>query len=233
MKKNNTNVPHSKQASRFIRSNLNQEQFNQLGELLILPDNYIVAQPGDAVKCCYYVLEGRIRATLFSPNGVERILYYFEEDSLFLEPDLLTKKDEADIYFITETPVKLRAISYAELMEAMQNDFRTTENVILSLCNIFYSAMFHLEELYSFDSTWQICNLLLVLADEFGIVKDQHKIRIGLKISQATMANMLGMNRTTVVRIIQSLKELDLIEQTNGYYVICDLERLADYRESL
>ena len=43
------------------------------------------------------------------------------------------------------------------------------------------------------------------------------------------VANLLGVNRITMVRAIKELREMGLIEQVNGFYCIRDKERMQKF----
>lgn len=75
---------------------------------------------------------------------------------------------------------------------------------------------------------WKVCNLLLTFAERYGVPYDG-KTLIKEKISQQMMANLLGVNRITMVRAIKELREMGLIEQVNGFYCIRDKERMQKF----
>lgn len=58
------------------------------------------------------------------------------------------------------------------------------------------------------------------------------KILIKEKISQQMMANLLGVNRVTLVRAVKELREMGFVEQINGFYCICDEVRMQQYMEN-
>ena len=45
------------------------------------------------------------------------------------------------------------------------------------------------------------------------------------------LANLLGVNRITMVRTVKELREQNLIEQINGFYCIRDRERMLEYMD--
>lgn len=73
-----------------------------------------------------------------------------------------------------------------------------------------------------------ICRLLLTFAANFG-KETEGKTKLNIKISQQFISEMLGVTRGTTIKVINKLKELNLIEQTNGYYYIKDLQRLKNH----
>ena len=77
----------------------------------------------------------------------------------------------------------------------------------------------------------KVCNLLLMFAERYGVPYDG-KLLIKEKISQQMMANLLGVNRITMVRAIKELREMGFVDQVNGFYCIRDKERMRQYMNS-
>lgn len=46
------------------------------------------------------------------------------------------------------------------------------------------------------------------------------------------MANLLGVNRATLVRAVKELREMGFVEQINGFYCIRDEVRMRQYMEN-
>ena len=46
------------------------------------------------------------------------------------------------------------------------------------------------------------------------------------------MANLLGVNRVTLVRAVKELREMGFVEQINGFYCIRDEVRMQQYMEN-
>ena len=49
----------------------------------------------------------------------------------------------------------------------------------------------------------------------------------------SNMTNLLGVNRATTVRSIRALKDMNLLENINGFYCIRSIEQLKRHQENL
>jgi CRP/FNR family transcriptional regulator len=177
--------------------------------------------------CCYVVKKGRVISFEYTDSGEERIYNFMEEGSVLLESNVLTDKP-VHIYFKTAKPCELVCIEKDELVRAIYADKELMMDVIESISCKFFASMDSMRYVCCHDATWRVCNLLLIFADRFGTFYDG-KILIREKINQQTISNLVAINRITAVHIFKKLKELNLVEQIDGFYCIPDVEKLKNY----
>lgn len=205
-----------------------QDKFSNLGKPVSFTKGEIVAQAGRHPSCCYYVLEGRMMAFEYTTTTGERYYNFNEAGSLVMEANILLERD-TPVSFVAVTNVKARAISRDELLIALKEDDGTLAlEIMASLSYKFMAAMDQVREATQCNVAWKVCNLLLTFAERYGVPYDG-KTLIKEKISQQMMANLLGVNRITMVRAIKELREIGLIEQVNGFYCIRDRERMQEF----
>ena len=203
------------------------ERIEKLGACRHFPKNYILQEAGEVPAYCYFVKKGRVIAFEFTVGGEERVYNYMEETSIFMEAMILLDQP-SPVYFKTTVPSDLICIEKESLLAGMHQDPDLMMDVLRSLSDKFMSSMDQLRQTTTKNATWKLCNLLLIFADRFGEPYDG-KILIREKVSQQMLSNMLGINRITTVRIIKSLKNLNLIEQVNGYYCIRNAKKLKEF----
>ncbi|MDR1319946.1 MAG: Crp/Fnr family transcriptional regulator [Gracilibacteraceae bacterium] len=206
------------------------QRFERLGVLKNFRKDFILAEPGAIPLCCYAVKKGRVITYEYTNSGEERVYNFMEENSIMLEANLLMDKP-VQVYFKTVKPSELFCIEKDSLLAAMQTDPQLMMDVVESLSYKFFAAMDQVRQTCIHDATWKLCNLLLIFADNFGVIYDG-KILINEKISQQMLSNLLGINRITVVRIIKDLKNENLLEQINGLYCIRSTKRLKKYQDA-
>ncbi|MGN0974559.1 MAG: Crp/Fnr family transcriptional regulator [Gemmiger sp.] len=205
--------------SRIFRQRPGWERFLTLGDHVYFGKNKLLVEAGQPVRWCYLVVEGRVISKEYTPEGTEHIYNFFEDGSLFLESNVLLDAPAA-VCFQTMAPCDLVRISKKALLDAMDGDREITRFVLESISYKYYSAMDQLRENYDHDATWKLYNMLLIMADNFGELRDNGWVRIRLKISQQMLSSLLGVNRVTVCKVLKEMKEMRLIEQVNGYYCI-------------
>src|SRR5699024_11192556 len=73
---------------------------------------------------------------------------------------------------------------------------------------------------------------LISFARRYGVSYDE-KILINKKLSIDYITNLLGVNRATTVRAIRKLKDMNLLENINGFYCIRGIQTLKSHQEIL
>lgn len=204
--------------------------FADLGFSRKLPANTTFIQPGEMLRCCYYVKSGIVVAGELSENGVEHEFNIMEENSLIGEVFLFTNTP-SPVSFRTVKDTELICIEWETMKEQIDKDPFFAHLIMESLATKFLSAMDELRQTTSHNATWRICNLLLIFAEKYGQEYDG-KVLIVQKLSQQMMSTLLGINRITTVRIIKTLKDMRLIEQINGMYCIRSMDKLREYQEA-
>ena len=206
------------------------EKFSTLGKAAAFAKGDVLAQAGFCPACCYYVLEGRVMAFEYTGTTDERYYHFNDAGSFVLEANILLGQ-ETPISLVAVTDVKARAITREELLHVLHTDNELALELMTSLSCKFIRAMDQVREASRSNVPWKVCNLLQMLAGRYGVPYDG-KILIKEKISQQMMANLLGINRVTLVRAIKELREMGFVEQINGFYCIRDEVRMQQYMEN-
>lgn len=214
-----------KEGCRFTSSSC--EKFSGLGKPVAFAKGDMITQAGCCPTCCYYMLEGRAMAFEYTGTMDERYYHFSDAGSLVLEANILLEQ-ETKVSLVAITDVKARAIIREELLDVLRIDSDLALELMTSLSYKFMSAMDQVREATQCNVSWKVCNLLLMFAERYGVPYDG-KLLIKEKISQQMMANLLGVNRITMVRAIKELREMGFVEQVNGFYCIRDKERMQDF----
>ncbi|MDR1905065.1 MAG: Crp/Fnr family transcriptional regulator [Treponema sp.] len=206
--------------------------FEKIGSLVKVPKDTVIIEPGDIPQCCYAVKKGCVVGYEYNYGGDERVYNVQMMGSLILD---------ANMFMNIPSPVYFKAVKYSELIKIekqtllheMAEEPRLALDIIESISNKFLAAMDMVREVKCHNTTWMLCNLLLLFSDRYGAPYDSKKIIIKEKISQQILAGLLGVNRITITRIIKKLKALGLIEQINSYYCITDIDKMKQHLDFL
>ena len=203
------------------------EKFISLGEEVTYKRGEIIVAAGTKPDRCYYVLEGKVVSTESTAATGDRYYNFNEADSVFMESNVFANRP-SPVSFLAVTDVRLICIPAQALMAAIDTDRDLAMELMVSMSYKFLTAMDQVREATHCSVRWKVCNLLMTFADRYGVPYDG-KCLIKEKISQQMMANLLGINRITMVRTIKDLRELGLVEQINGFYCIRDRENMRRY----
>ncbi|MCD8341548.1 MAG: Crp/Fnr family transcriptional regulator [Clostridiales bacterium] len=207
------------------------EQFRRMGTPVTLARNQTLYKTGDVPDSCYYVCQGRIMAFENTPAGGEHIFSVNEPGELILVPAMVVTHPLV-LNFKASEATELIRIRRETLFQAMTDDPEFSAQLVYALSMRLIDTIEQSRERGSYSVPWQVCNLLLIMAERYGVSYDG-KVLIQEKLSQQTMANELHANRVTVARAIRELKDYGLVEYINGYYCVRDIERLKKHMDYL
>lgn len=217
---NGTSAP-----TRIITSEGFEKCFAGKGEEISLKQGAFAARAGEVPLHCYMVKKGRIVGRETTYFGEERIYNIMDEGAMFLEPHLLFSYP-TPVDFVAASDSVLLKIDRETLISAMENGLGMKIYEMLSYK--FFAAMDGIRETNIHTVQWKILNLLSAFGAKYGepfgggvIVKE--------RLTQKTLAGMLGVNRVTMARSVKELKEDGTISLHDSYYVIprgAELERI-------
>ena len=79
-----------------------------------------------------------------------------------------------------------------------------------------------MQDLVFFDATTRLTRKLLELAEEHGEPAGNDEVRISIRVTQEEMAQMVGVSRGSVNRLIASFVGRGWIKWNNGHPIILD-----------
>jgi CRP/FNR family transcriptional regulator len=217
--------------SRLIHLSHGLVSFEKFGFIKKIPKNSIFIEAGDMPKYCYVIKKGCIVGFEYTQNGDERIYDIMLPQTLVMEMNLFLNKP-SPIYFKSLKPSELICIERQTLLNEMSEDQQLVMDIIQSISYKFLASMEQTREINCHNASWRFCNLLLMFANIYG-VPYEGKTLIEEQLSQQLLSNLLCVNRLTVNRIVKVLRDMGLIEQINGYYCICNKEKLKLHMEYL
>ncbi|MGN0373026.1 MAG: Crp/Fnr family transcriptional regulator [Enterocloster sp.] len=212
----------------FIQEGQNAYYYRKLGETVRIKAGTLITYPGDVPKYCYFIRKGRVFAGIVDHAGTERILFSFEQNSIFLEQYLLTGGC-SNLFFAANTDVVAQKITYPELVQAMKSHFTVTLDIIHAMNGFSETVLRRVAGDLNETAAVRICNLLIEMAELFG-EEENGKTELEIKIRQDIIGRLTGLHRVTVTREINKLKEQKLLTIEEGRYCITDMESFVQYR---
>ena len=182
--------------------------------LLKCKKNQIVFSQGDASDAVFYVQEGKVKLTVVSQQGKEAVVAILEQGSFFGEACLagetvrmatVTSLENSDVVRIEKQAMinVLHEPAFSELFMAylLSRNIRTQEDLVDQLFN---------------SSEKRLARVLLLLA-HFG--KEGKPEAVIPKVSQETLADMVGTTRPRVSFFLNKFRKLGFIEYNGGFHV--------------
>jgi len=195
-----------------------QTFFNRIGNgktTLDSPKKQILFSQGDTADAVFYIQAGKVKLTTVSPRGKEAVIVILEPGSFFGEGCLAgqpvqlatatTVEDASIVRIYKQAMIKLlegdRTFSALFLAYMLARNVRIQEDLVDQLFN---------------SSEKRLARALLVMA-HFG--KEGKPEEVIPKISQETLAGMIGTTRSRVSFFMNRFKKLGLIHYNGGLHV--------------
>jgi CRP/FNR family cyclic AMP-dependent transcriptional regulator len=184
-------------------------------KLLQAKKKQIIFSQGDAADSVFYIQEGKIKLTVLSPKGKEAVIAILEPGSFFGEACLTgqsvrvataTALDASTILHI-DKPTMIRTLHDEPTFAELFTTYLLTRNIRIESDLV--------DQLFN-SSEKRLARMLLLLA-HFG--KEDKPEPIIPKISQETLAEMVGTTRSRISFFMNKFKKLGFIHDDNGLHV--------------
>ena len=218
-------------SSCIIRPDSDVSDWDAVGTLESYPKNHVLLERDRVPDRFYIVKRGTVAGYEELENGNELICYVMETNAMLLEANVLLSRP-SPVSFRTLEASDLLSISREKLLETVNAEPRALFALFWSVSDKFLEAMDELGEAKSRGAEWRLCELLLEFAARYGAAYDG-KVLIHKRINIQLLTQILGINRSTTVRSMRTLRDLGLIEHINGFYCVRSVEALRRHQELL
>lgn len=208
------------------------EKLYSVGEKKYFKKNEIIINSGDILDYCYILVKGSILLIKNSKCGSLIYTCLLVPPCILGEIHVISKEKMEPTHKCIEN-VEVIKIHRNTLLNILSSD---TDFLVFYLQNILLSKLNIIAEQASdyatMSSEKRITKILIEFAEFFGKHVDG-KIKITYKISQQFISNLTGVKRGSAVRAFDKLKEKKLIDFSNGFYYILDIDLLKKYSLNL
>lgn len=175
-----------------------------------LNDGQIIEQRGDTASGIWVIDSGAVKIGQFQASGRFRTLALLSQGDSYGELGVFAETRRV-VDAVAEGPVTLRWIAAASFERAIANDPPAMRRLISTLALQMQELLGLLSALNSTSSMERLAALLLNLTA-------QQDSGASIALSQQDLAEMLGLTRVTVNKVLRALEEAGAI--TRGYGVI-------------
>ena len=182
---------------------------------LAVPKKRIIFAQGDRADAIFYVQKGKVKLTVVSKSGREATLGILNQGNFFGEGALAGQSVRMG-FAVTITDCQLLRIEKKAMMLALHREHAFSDMFVAYLLerNIRYQEDL-VDQLFN-SSEKRLARILLLLA-HFG--KDGVPENVVPKISQETLAEMVGTTRSRVSFFMNRFRKLGFIHYNGGLKV--------------
>ena len=193
------------------------------GEIIFFED--------DSDKNLYLLVEGRVKLTMLSSEGREKVMTILQAGDIFGEISLFDNNPHPVTAEVTER-ARLMILDWEKLEKMIMKQPRMALKIIDALSKKTRLLASQVRELVFHDATGRLINLLQRFARDFGRPAEEGTV-VDLILTHQEIADLLGASRVTVTKTLNSLIDEGLIKMKDRKIVLLDEERLAGLIEDI
>jgi CRP/FNR family cyclic AMP-dependent transcriptional regulator len=172
------------------------------------PKNHLIYSQGDAADAVFYVHAGRVKLTVLSQEGKEAIVAIFERGNFLGEGCLAGQLTRMATATALEASIIVR-IDKAAMVRVLHEEAKFSELFIAYLLSRNVRSQEDLVDHLFNSAEKRLARILLLLA---GYEKEGKPRPFIPKISQDTLASMVGTTRSRVSLFLNKFRKLGFIE---------------------
>ena len=207
--------------------NLTDEELEKIAQITTMKEYpkhstiFLEAQPRTMV---YFIESGVIKVTKVDNQGNEQVISILQKGDMFPHVGFF---DDSPYPGTAQTikNSKLLAISIKDFDRLLDSNPQIAKSVMKIMAVKILQLQRRLQEVISGDVYHKVVMSLIRLVEEYGVTKDKG-IFISLPLTHQDFANMLGMSRESVNRVLNQLKKEELIDVSRKGIAIYDVKTL-------
>jgi len=207
----------------------NVEDWESILELDTVVGNYpagsVIYMEGDRSDHLFYLERGRVKISMTTADGMEKILAIQEANTLFGESAAI----DGGRYFCMATALDdsvVRLIRVERLADIIKHNPEIGIQLMTSLTHKLRLLALQVSFLSFLRVPQRLAHVLCGLADDVGIVTDGG-IMLSVHLRHHELANIVGASRVTVTNILNEFKKQGLIDTEGRKIIVRDPDHLA------
>lgn len=186
----------------------------------------IIYHMEDVADALYFVRDGMVKISMYFPNGKEMILGLLGKYDIFGEL-LLLQSERRPNQAEAVTDTTLIVMPEMEFQRLLQQQPKIAMKFIQVMSTRLWQAQQWQAEVGAFDAPGRLANLLLRLANDFGVPGERGTV-IDLTLTQQDLAKMIGATRETVSHCLARLLEYGAVRRRRAPITV-NTERLQSF----
>jgi len=184
-------------------SSLSDEELLLVGDKLAVKrfrKNEIILQEEDTNEYMYIILDGKVKVVQTTEDGKEILLAIHQAGDSFGEMSLIDGKTSPATVMATENSTAA-IVSKKDFYSIIETQKKVLNNLLLLLCSRYRESWEKIQMLNYKNASHRVKILFLMLSDKYG-EKTPEGITLNIKLTHQEIAEMTGMTRETVTRVI-------------------------------
>lgn len=218
----------------IVFQNLDSEELELLCEnsyAKFYEKDEVIFFENDSVKKLYLLVNGKVKLSMLSADGKEKVLTILQEGDIFGELSLF----DEDPHPLTAEVVdgaRLLIIPWNEMEKLITKKPSLAIKIIEALSKKTRLLTSQVRELVFQDAAGRLASLISRLAEDFGREIEAGTV-IDLVLTHQEIANLIGSSRVTVTKLINKFIDEGLITIKKRKIIIIDFESLGERLQTI
>jgi CRP/FNR family transcriptional regulator, cyclic AMP receptor protein len=179
--------------------------------------NHVILHEEDTNSFMYIIVQGKVKIYQIGSQGREMILSVHGAGEFFGEMSLIDGKTDPATVAAMETSL-IAIISRNDFYFLLHSQKKILENLLELLCSRLRESWKKIQMLNFNDAAQRIKMLLLILSEDYG-EKTQSGTTLRIKLIHQNIADMTGLTRETVTRVLDKWKNNGEIRITKDKFI--------------
>lgn len=185
----------------------------------------------DSVKKLYFLVNGKVKLSMLSAEGKEKVLTILQEGDIFGELSLFDE-DPHPLTAEVMDDARLLIIPWNEMEKMIQERPSLAIKIIEALSKKTRLLTSQVRELVFQDAAGRLASLISRLAEDFGREIEEGTV-IDLVLTHQEIANLIGSSRVTVTKLINKFIDEGMITIKKRKIIIIDFESLGERLQTM
>ena len=185
----------------------------------------------DSVKKLYLLVNGKVKLSMLSADGKEKVLTILQEGDIFGELSLFDE-DPHPLTAEVMDDARLLIIPWNEMEKMIIDRPSLAIKIIEALAKKTRLLTSQVRELVFQDAAGRLASLISRLADDFGREIEEGTV-IDLVLTHQEIANLIGSSRVTVTKLINRFIDEGLLTIKKRKIIIKDFEALGERLQTI
>lgn len=179
--------------------------------------NHVILHEEDTNNFMYIIVQGKVKIYQIGDQGKEMILSVHGSGEFFGEMSLIDGKTDPATVAAMENSI-IAVISRNDFYSLLHSQKKILENLLELLCSRLRESWKKIQMLNFNDAAQRIKMLLMILSEDYGD-KSQEGITLRIKLIHQNIADMTGLSRETVTRVLDKWKNNGEIKMTKDKFI--------------
>ena len=201
-------------------SSLSDKELHEIRTHVVLREfkkNHMILREEETTEFMYIIIHGKVKISRSGKEGKETILSMHGSGEFFGELSLIDgKTTPASVVAVEDSSVAI--ISKDHFHSLLYTQRKVLENLLQILCSRLRESWQKIEMMNFNDAAQRLKMLLNILAETYGEKTTKGTI-LHVRLIHQDIADMTGLTRETVTRVLDKLKKNREIETLAGKYI--------------